>query len=73
MKWPDWFAADRSSDDEPLHKPTDLADSIEMDAVELAAFVKAATELILALEAFTKVSERLYPLLSRAHKRRPSD
>jgi len=73
MKWPDWFGTDRAADDEPLHKPADLADSIDMDAVELAAFVKAATELILALEAFTKVSERLYPLLSRAHKRRSPD
>lgn len=64
MKWPNWFSDERH---QPLHDQGEPADSAGMDAAELATFIKAATELIIALEAFSKLAERLYPLTLRKH------
>jgi len=55
----------------PLVTLVGPADSGGMDPAELASFMKAAAELLVALEAFSKLAERLYPLALRGSALKP--
>jgi hypothetical protein len=54
-----------SQEFETPQEPSPPADDRHVDPIAVTEMIKAAADLVVAVEAFTELAKRLYPLLSR--------